>query len=283
MPNAETVSLRPVVDGFVGEIDGIDCASGLDADAKTFLKTAHDTYPVLVLRGQALDTKAFMRFGSLFGPFEIDHHVPQYQDKEHPEVVYLNNRRDDGAQDPDALKRGNSWHADSSYKERPCAHTVLYAMQIPSRGAGTHFADMRRAYETLPQHLKDAIEGREAKHKFSAGLGAGKFIPMTEEQEAMHPPVIHPMVRTHRPTGRKSLNVNPLHVYGIVGMDQDEATPLLEALFEHALNPDFQYLHDYRIGDLVIWDQRSTWHKAEATYSMDEHRLLMRAKIAAAA
>ncbi len=99
----------------------------------------------------------------------------------------------------------------------------------------------------------------------------------------MHPPVVHPMVRVHPVTVRKALYVNPLHVYGIVGMGQDEAKPLLDRIFAHALNPAFQYHHDYRVGDLVIWDQRCTWHKAEAAYSMDEHRLLMRAKISAAA
>ncbi len=97
----------------------------------------------------------------------------------------------------------------------------------------------------------------------------------------MHPPVIHPMVRMHPSSGRKSLNINPLHVYGIVDMPQEEAAPLLDEIFEHALNTDFQHLHNYRVGDLVIWDQRCTWHKAEAAYSMDEHRLLMRAKISA--
>ena len=106
---------------------------------------------------------------------------------------------------------------------------------------------------------------------------------MTEDQDEMHPPVTHPMVLTHPSTGRKSLYVNPLHVYGVVGMPQAEAAPLLDALFEHALNPNFQYLHSYRVGDLVIWDQRSVWHKAEAAYSMDEQRLLMRLKISAAA
>jgi taurine dioxygenase len=106
---------------------------------------------------------------------------------------------------------------------------------------------------------------------------------MTREQEEMHPPVLHPMVQAHPATGRRALYVNPLHVYGIVGMEQDEAKPLLDELFEHALNPEFQYHHNYRVGDLVIWDQRCTMHKAEAAYSMDEHRLLMRAKISAAA
>lgn len=278
----EEASVTPVVDGFVGEITGLDLARPLDTATKALLVDAHNAYPVLALRGQSLDTEAFMAFGAVFGGFEIDHHVPQYQDKAHPEVVYLTNRDENDAPDPASAGRGAAWHSDSTYKAVPCAHTVLHAMKIPSRGAGTLFADMYRAYETLAPDIKAAIETREAKHKFSAGPATESFIPMTEEQDAMHPAVTHPMVRTHPASGRKALNVNPLHVYGIVGMTSDEAMALLERIFAHALNPDFQYRHDYRVGDVVIWDQRCTWHKAEADYPMDEHRLLMRAKISAA-
>lgn len=277
------VLVRPIVDGFVGEIVGLDVASNLDGKVKSLLTEAHQDFPVLAIRDQSLDARSFMAFGSVFGGFEIDHHVPQFQHESHPEVVFLTNRKADGEPDPASARRGAAWHADSTYKERPCAHTVLYAMEIPSKGAGTHFADMVRAYETLPADLKAVIEGRNGKHKFAAGPATGGVIPMTKAQDAMHPAVVHPMVRLHPASGRKSLYVNPLHTHGIVGMAPEEAVPLLDRLFEHALKPEYQYLHDYRIGDLVIWDQRRTLHKAEAAYSMDESRLLMRSKISAAA
>ena len=283
MVEDKEILVRSVVGGFVGEIAGLDLASGLDAQVKLLLTRAHADFPVLAIRGQSLDTDSFMAFGAIFGEFEIDHHLPQFQDKTHKEVVYLTNRHADGEPDPDSANRGAAWHADSTYKEDPCAHTVLYAMEMPGQGAGTLFADMYRAYATLPQDLKDQIEDRRGKHKFSAGPAVGGVIPMTEEQEEMHPPVLHPMARVHPATGRKALYVNPLHTYGIVDMADEEAKPLLDKLFEHALAPEFQYRHDYRVGDLVIWDQRCVWHKAEAAYSMDETRLLMRAKISAAA
>jgi taurine dioxygenase len=283
MAEGRGILVRSIVGGFVGEITGLDLAAGLDAEAKLLLTRAHADFPVLAIRDQSLDAKAFMAVGAVFGDFEIDLHLPQFQDKTHKEVVYLTNRDADGEPDPASAERGAVWHADSTFKEDPCAHTMLYAMEMPSQGAGTLFADMYRAYETLPRELKDRIEDRDAKHKFAAGPAVGGVIPMTEEQDEMHPPVVHPMVRVHPATGRKALNVNPLHVYGIVDMADEEAKPLLDQIFEHALNPEFQYHHDYRVGDLVIWDQRCTWHKAEAAYSMDEHRLLMRAKIGAAA
>ncbi len=272
-----------VIDGFVGKVSGLDLSSGADAETAAFLTRTHADYPVLAIEGQSLDPDSFKTFGRIFGDFEIDHHVTQFAIEGHPELVYLTNRTNDGEPDPDSAERGAAWHTDSTFKANPCAHTVLFAMKIPSQGAGTIFADMYRAYETLPRDIKQAIDGREGKHKFSAGPAEGGVIPMTEEQDEMHPPVIHPMVRTHPATGRKTLYVNPLHVYGIVDMPQAEAAPLLDRIFAHALKPEFRYRHDYRVGDLVIWDQRCTCHKAEAAYSMDEYRLLMRAKISARA
>jgi len=283
MSDPDDFSLNSIVDGFVGEVTGLDLSADISANTKARLIAAHGAYPVLAIREQSLDPAGMKRFGEIFGGFDIDHHVPQYQDKTHPEVVYLTNRDAKGDPDKASAERGAAWHADSTFKEHPCAHTALHALEIPAKGAGTHFANMVRAYETLPADLKTAIEGRRAKHKFGAGPAEGGIIPMTDEQEEIYPPVIHPMVRADPATGSKALYVNPLHVYGIVDMDQAEAAPLLTRLFEHALDPAFQYLHDYRVGDLVIWDQRRTWHKAEAAYSMDETRRLMRIKISAAA
>lgn len=280
-PNDMDATVESIVDGFVGRISGLDLSSSIDAETADFLTRTHAEYPVLAVAGQSLDADGLKAFGRVFGDFEIDHHVTQFAVEGHPELVYLTNRTDDGKPDPASAERGAAWHTDSTFKALPCAHTVMYAMKMPSRGAGTQFADMYRAYDTLPQDIKTAIEGREGKHKFSAGPAEGGVIPMTEEQDEMHPPVTHPMVRTHPATGRKALYVNPLHVYGIVDMPQQEAAPLLDRIFTHALKPEFQHCYSYRVGDLVIWDQRCTWHKAEAAYSMDEYRLLMRAKISA--
>jgi len=282
MTAMDTVQIQPIINGFVGEVVGHNVGSVInDADAAMF-RRAHDEFPVLTVRDQSLNIPAFKNFSAIFGSFEIDHHVPQFQDKAHPEVIYLTNRDAGGGPDPRSAQRGAAWHADSTYKAQPCAHTVLHALEIPSSGGGTHFADMVRAYETLDDGLKATIRDRKAKHRFGAGPATGGIIPMTPEQEAMHPQVTHAMVRLHPASGREGLYVNPLHTYGVVGMENKEATELLDRLFLHALSPEFQYLHNYRVGDLVIWDQRRTLHKAQAAFSMDETRLLMRAKISAA-
>lgn len=281
MTGMATRELDEIVDGFVGEVRGMDLAQGIDAAQRTFLAAAHRRFPVLLLRGQQLDAEGFKRFGAVFGRFEIDRHVPQYQDGTHREIIYLTNRTGDGAPDAASVQRGAAWHADSTYKAAPCAHTALYALKVPSRGGGTLFADMQRAWETLPAPLRQALEGRRAKHKFSAGPAEGGTLPMSEEQDALHPPVMHPAVRRDPETGRQALYVNPLHTYGLEDMTQAEAAALLHAVFAHGQRPEFVYHHHYRPGDVVIWDQRRTWHKAEAAYAMAEERLLMRLKIAA--
>ena len=281
MYKGDGIRLTSIIDGFVGRISGIDLTNNIDEETGAHLVRHHAEYPVLAFADQALGADEFKAFGRIFGNFEIDHHVTQFAVDGHPELVYMTNQTEDGRPDPTGIVRGAAWHTDSTFKAEPCAHTIMYAMKIPARGAGTLFADMYRAYETLPQHIKDTISDREGKHKFASGPAEGGVIPMTEEQDKMHPPVTHPMVRTHPKTGRKALYVNPLHVYGIVDMPQAEAVPLLEKIFSHALKPEFQYRYNYKVGDLVIWDQRCTWHKAEAAYSAEEHRLLMRAKISA--
>ena len=178
-----------------------------------------------------------------------------------PALVYLTNVDADGKPDPASAGRGTVWHTDSTYKAAPCAHTVLYALQIPSQGGGTIFADMARAYDALPADTKARIEDLRAVHSFGQGPAEGGIIPLTPAQRKAMPPVEHPIVRTHPHSGRKSLYVNPLHCCGIVGMEDGPAMDLLMDLFEHALQPKFQYHHAWRVGELVIWDQRCTMHR----------------------
>ncbi|MDA9975798.1 TauD/TfdA family dioxygenase [Alphaproteobacteria bacterium] len=161
-------SVHALKDGFVGEITGLDLSLEIDVKVAAFLTKPHQNYPVLAIRDQSLGAEALMAYGAVFGGFDIDHHVSQYQDKEHPEVVYLTNRDTKGAPDPASADRRIAWHVDSTFTKAPCAHMALRAMEIPSKGGGTHFANMVQAYVTLPKNLKAAIEGRRARHKFGA-------------------------------------------------------------------------------------------------------------------
>lgn len=277
------LTIVPHADGFAAEIRGVALADPLEAELQEQIRRAHWRHPILSFPGQRLDGESFLRFGAVFGPHEIDTHVQQFAEKGNPALVYLTNVDADGKPDPASAGRGTAWHTDSTYKALPCAHTVLYALELPSRGGGTIFADMYRAYESLPAETRTKIDGLSAVHCFGCGPAEGGIIPLTPEQKAAMPAVTHPMARVHPHSGRKSLYVNPLHCCGIVGMDDGEAMDLLQSLFDHALKPEFQYRHKWKVGELVIWDQRCTMHRSAADAPPDEPRILMRTKIAEAA
>ncbi len=279
----DALTVTPRNGGFAAELRGIDLAGPLDSETQAQLREIHWRHPVLSIPDQKLDSDAFLRFGDLFGPPDIDIHVQQFAERGNPALVYLTNIDADGKPDPASAGRGTVWHTDSTYKAAPCAHTALYALQIPSQGGGTIFADMTRAYDALPTATKSRIDDLRAIHSFGQGPAQGGIIPLTPEQRAAMPPVAHPVVRTHPHSGRKSLYVNPLHCCGIVGMEQAAAMDLLTDLFEHALQPRFQYHHKWRVGELVIWDQRCTMHRGAGDAPPDEPRVLMRTKIAEAA
>ncbi len=281
-PN-DALTVTPRDGGFAAELRGVDLARPLSPEIQTELRQIHWRHPVLSIPGQQLDGEAFLKFANLFGPPDIDIHVQQFAEKGNPALVYLTNIDADGKPDPASAGRGTVWHTDSTYKAAPCAHTVLYALQIPSQGGGTIFADMARAYDALPAETKARIEDLRAVHSFGQGPAEGGIIPLTPEQRKAMPPVKHPIVRTHPHSGRKSLYVNPLHCCGIVGMEDKPAIDLLMDLFEHALQPKFQYHHTWRVGEVVIWDQRCTMHRGAGDAPPNEPRVLMRTKIAEAA
>jgi taurine dioxygenase len=266
--------------GFVASVENIDLGQVPGSDLEDRLVDLHGRFPILAFPEQDLTPESFIAFARIFGDIEIDAHVPQFAHPSMPELIYLTNIDADGNSDPASAGRGSAWHSDSSYKPAPCAHTVLYALEVPSKGGGTVFADMYRAYETLPDDMKARIDGHYARHLWSQGPAGGGHIPLTSEQEAALPQVVQPMVRVHPVSGRKALYVNPLHTTEIIDMERSEGDEILYFLFVHSIGRDFQYHHHWLPRQLVIWDQRCTMHKAEAAYSMDERRRLMRTKIA---
>ena len=272
-------SLRPLKEDFAAIVSGIDLAFPPGSGLQERVRALHRDYPVLAFAEQNLEPNSFRAFSRIFGELEIDEHLTQFADPEFPEIIYLANYDEDGKPDPASADRGSAWHTDSTYKQNPCAHTILYALEVPATGGGTIFADMYRAYDTLPEEVKVRIEDRVARHLFGGGPASGGIIPLNENQKDLLPTVEQPVVLSHPDTGRKALYVNPLHTVEILGMDRQESDALLGFIFEHATGPDFIYHHLWQAGQLVVWDQRCTMHRAEANYPMHERRRLMRTKV----
>jgi taurine dioxygenase len=162
------------------------------------------------------------------------------------------------------------FHSDQCYLETPCMASMLYAMEIPSRGGNTLFANMYRAYDTLPGSLKAELQGARAVNAYDYSNNPTQRARISDGLHA-----VHPVVRTHPETGRKALYVNRLMTQKIVGMDDAQSDQLLGRLFDHLENPEWIYEHAWRPGDLLMWDNRCTAH-ARQDFDASERRLLRR-------
>jgi taurine dioxygenase len=184
----------------------------------------------------------------------------------HPEILIVSNIVENGQ--PVGLgDAGKYWHSDLSYKELPSLGSMLHAQELPSEGGDTLFANLHLAWDTLPQTLRDAVEGRSAVHSYTAryseGKNAANWRPtLTAEQLAQVAEVTHPVVRTHPETGRKALFVSEGFTTRIVGLPDDESRALLDQLYAHSVRPEHVYRHQWQPHDLVFWDNRSLIHLA---------------------
>jgi taurine dioxygenase len=269
MSTTTAMKVTPLTPVIGAEITGIDVR---DAD-KDMVKAVHDAllaHCVVVIRGQELSPPEQIAFTENWGPL-VRRINPTFLHKEHPDVLVLSNRVVDGkpAGATEAYA-GFTWHADLTYAERPSMGSMLHALEVPEEGGDTAFANMYAAYDALPEKTKKRIENLKALHIRDRRKNPRAQI--TKKDGFKHdidkyfdmpvPDSLHPLVITHPETGRKVLFVNPRFAVAIEGMDDSEAQPLLDELFEHQIRPDFIYRHKWRLGDLVFWDNRSTIHLA---------------------
>lgn len=243
-------------------ISGVDLSRPLaDADFARIRQALLD-HVVIVISGVAPEFRALLDFGRRFGTL-VPHVLTQYHHPETSEVSVISNVVDSGQGRTTGMPAGAFWHSDLSYDVRPSDATLLYSVEVPATAGDTLFANMYRAYETLPEPMKRRIGGLSAVHRYGWNGGAA-VVPLTEEQSAAHPDVVHPVVRVHPETGRKALFVNPGFTMKIAGTDEDGA--LLEELFDHARRPEFHYRHTWRAGQIVACDNRATMHCATGGY-----------------
>jgi len=198
---------------------------------------------------------------------------------DHPEITLLgvNKFAADGTLDMAIYRRGaEGWHTDGAYDEEPFKATQLYALAVPSRGGDTFFASMYAAHDALPSHLRRRLEGRLG--AFAYG-GRRKAVALLNEEDRDWKPVFHPMIRVHPETGRKALYFDPGKILSIEGLDERESDALIEELTGYMIQPDGQYRHRWRKGDIVIWDNRCSYHKAAGDYPPEEDRIHWRVSI----
>ncbi|MFO1085254.1 MAG: TauD/TfdA family dioxygenase [Reyranellaceae bacterium] len=266
-----SITVQPTHPDFVAEISGIDLAQPLGAADRDAIEAAIDRYAVVVFHDQKLTDDQQVAFARHFGPIQAAAQKARHTGVKHrlpgTDIADISNLDGDSRILETNSKRrldwlaNRLWHTDASFRAVPGALSMLYAHVVPDDGGETQFADLRAAYDTLTDATKNQIEGLVAEHSIFHSRGQLAVTSYTPDELASLPPVPQRLVRTHPGSGRKTLYIAS-HASHIIGMPVADGRLLLMDLMEHATQPRFTHTHSWRVGDLVIWDNRCTMHRA---------------------
>lgn len=259
------------------EVTGVDVKTLDDAGFAPIYQAWLD-HNVLVVRDQELTMPEFLRYSRRFG-LVVPHPSKSTRHPEIPEITMLGiNKFDaDGKLNQAIYRRGaEGWHTDGAYDAEPFKATQLYALAIPSRGGDTLFANAYAGYEALPDRLKQRLEG--VRGGFTYG-GRQKKTALLNPEDRDWKPVWHPIIRTHPETGRRSLYYDPGKIVAIEGAEPAESDALIDELEGYMIQPEAEYRHKWRVGDIVIWDNRCSYHRAAGDYPPEEDRIHWRVSI----
>ncbi len=276
--------------GIGAQVLGFDLSRQMSEEEYKQIEIALGTHSVLCFPNQRLDSTQLKGFAERFGTLEINV-ANMYQDVIHPEVMILSNKVDDSGKPLGLKDAGQDWHTDMSYSKDIAFANVLYGVEIPHREGkplgNTAFCSTRKAFEAIPQDLKDQLKGMTVTHDFAKFWDNMRKRPgslrseLSAAQRAAKPPVSHPIFLKHPITGDHVLYANPGYAVRINELSEQESDRILELLFELQLRAEFQYQHRWRVGDVLMWDNISTLHNAVADYNSDEHRYIMRCQVMA--
>ncbi|QCB49029.1 taurine dioxygenase [Rhodococcus sp. PAMC28707] len=275
---AVSLTLDKLGPRFGAEIFGLDIASASDLEVLA-VRQALVEHKVLVLRGQSLDDSAQIDFGRRLGELTAGH--PVHHSGDVAEEVYALDSQDNGFSDV--------WHTDVTFMARPPMGSILRSVVLPPHGGDTNWADSQLAYESLSAPVRQMIDQLTAVHDGNREFGyylaqnrGGKGNIWDGEEVTALVPVEHPVVRVHPETGRKGIFVNPGFTSHIVGVSEAESRGILDFLYAHLTKPEHVVRHRWRLGDVVLWDNRSTSHYANRDYGTERrvmHRITLRGDI----
>jgi len=264
----ETVAVTPLSSALGAQIHGIDAAAIDDAGFER-VRAAWLEHLVLLFRNQRLDDRALVDFTSRFGELE---EAPLFGGRryveEHPEVMIISNVAVDGREIGSLGNAEAFWHTDLNFVEEPPAASCLFAHEVPPTGGDTGFANMYAAFEALPQDVAARIAGRRIRH--DARFNSAGYL-----REVRVPDTLHPIVRRHPETLRNALYLGRRAHARIEDMAVDESDALLDTLWAHATSDAFTWHHQWRAGDLLIWDNRCTLHRRDS-FDASQRRVMHR-------
>ena len=270
------IAIIPAHPVLGAEIRGVDLADPLDDATFAAIEAAYDQHGVIFFRGQHITPPQQVAFTRRFGAMEFNIFGERWSVPGSPEIVVVSNITEDGR--PIGIRRaGENWHSDMCYTARPPRGTMLHALEVPALSGlplgDTEFASAAAAWDALPDALRHRIESRSAVFDFT---GRKRAFPLSQAEIERNPPVRHPIARTHPRTGRKCLYVMRDDCTGIEGLETEEAEALIAALADHIVKPAFVYRHQWRAGDVLLWDNCTVQHRAIQDYDMPQRRLMHR-------
>jgi alpha-ketoglutarate-dependent taurine dioxygenase len=286
------VTVRQTGAAVGADIEGIDLAQPLPPATVDAIKQAWSDHLVLRFRGQRLDDDQLMRFSALFGVLDFapviaaarvkvpgeDRYVASAEEGQRY-VSVISNIIENGVALGALGAYEAIWHTDMSYNPEPPIGSALYALEVPPSGGDTGFANMYLAYDTLPEELRRQAEGRVCRHdasRNSAGELRRGMSEVTDPRAA--PGADHPIVRTHPVTGRRALFLGRRRNAYVHGLDLADSETLLDALWEHATRPELTWYQQWRVGDLILWDNRCVMHRRDE-FDPNTRRLMHRTQI----
>ena len=268
-----TALVRVIRPGFVAEIANVDLRESVSASDVAVIQEAADNHPVLVFHGPVLTNEQQIAFSRNFGSLA---HATEYQ--KDPMKRRLGGEMTDASnlgEDSQVLGAGDRrrvnnlgsrrWHTDGSYKRLSGMYSLLSCHSVVADGGQTQLADMRAGYDALPQKMKQLVEGLVVEHSIFHSRAVVGFTGFSAEEQASLPSAQHPLVRMHPASGRKSLYLSS-HASHVVGWPVPEGIDLLLELTEWATQPEAVYTHQWQLGDMVMWDNRFTMHRARRHY-----------------
>lgn len=270
------MKLRRLSNALGAEVEGVDLSVPLAESGIAALRAAWHEHLVLLFRDQMLTPGQHIAFSRYFGDLDRHEALPRYRHPDHPEIFMITNHEVDGK--PSATRNtGRQWHNDLSYTQRPANGALLYCRECPPVGGDTMFANMYVAYETLSAPMRRFLDPLWAVHDIMGSRDLRRRDPeQVAELRRLNPPVAQPVVRVHPETGRASLNVHEMMTTHFVGMTRAESRPILDFLHVHSTPHENVYRHQWRVNDLLMWDNRCTLHIALADYEHSSPRHMMR-------
>ena len=281
------IQINRLSDALGAEIIGVDL-NRLDDATFDLINDAYLEHQMLCFRDQAFDPGAMVEFSERFGDV-LPHDNLKFTLKSHPKILVLSNDVDENGNQIGVIDAGDAWHTDHQFKTHPANCTILYSLKNPSQGGHTDFANMYAAYDALPEATKTRIADLRGVHSISKLKNKRVKISGAREdavafykrQEREIPDVVHPLVRVHPVTGRKSLYCSPRFTIGLEGdgLSEGDADALLDELIAHSIKTEFRYRHSWGDGDVVMWDNRCVNHRATGGYEYPDIRHLYRTTV----